>query len=105
MYWLGIIIIILGLAGIQLYSRTYRKKIAGPAEPIYIIQFRGIDSRPDILANANIAAHIKVIAENGDEYRVYSKLNDSSLKQLIRDEYNLKVSQVVVSSPAGIVFP
>ncbi|MEX2805552.1 hypothetical protein AB3329_10705 [Streptococcus sp. H31] len=101
-YWLGIIIL-LALLGLQLYSRSYRKRLTGSSESIYIIQFKNMDKRPDILANDKIAPSLELIAEKDREYRVYSKINDTALKQLIRDEYNLSSGQVVISSPNGII--
>ncbi|AND79281.1 hypothetical protein [Streptococcus pantholopis] len=103
-YWIGIITILLALLGLQLYSRSYRKKrFTGTSKSIYIIQFKNVDKRPDILANDKIAPSLELIAERDKEYRVYSKLDDTALKQLIRNEYHLSSGQVVISSPYGII--
>ena len=65
----------------------------------YLIQFKDADILPELLSNRKLRETIDVIHadSNGKNYRVYSKINDKKLQQLIVKELGLTTNQVQVT--------
>ncbi|HFU4087230.1 TPA: hypothetical protein ACGO7S_001971 [Streptococcus suis] len=70
---------------------------------LYFVKFKGINP-PDMANNAifNKVAKIKNI--KGDTYQIISTINDSNLKKLIMEEFQLSSSQVIVYYPPRLFF-
>lgn len=70
---------------------------------LYFVKFKGINP-PDMADNCifNQVAKIKNI--KGDAYQIISTINDSNLKKLIMEEFQLSSSQVIVFYPPRLFF-
>lgn len=100
MNWIILAFVII-IACVWLFSSRYQKEYYAQGEQMgcpYFIQFKDVDILPDLLANRELRETIDVIhaASNGKNYRVYSKINDKKLQQLIVKELGLITNQVQV---------
>ena len=70
---------------------------------LYFVKFKGTNP-PDMSNNAifNQVAKIKNI--KGDTYQIISTINDSNLKKLIMEEFQLSSSQVIIYYPPRLFF-
>lgn len=101
MNWIILAFVII-IAGVWLFSNRYQKEYYAQGEQMggpYLIQFKDVDILPDLLANRELRETIDVIHadSNGKNYRVYSKINDKKLQQLIVKEFGLTTNQVQVT--------
>lgn len=101
MNWIILAFVII-IAGVWLFSSRYQKEYYAQGEQMggpYLIQFKDVDILPDLLANRELRETIDVIHadSNGKNYRVYSKINDKKLQQLIVKEFGLTTNQVQVT--------
>lgn len=65
---------------------------------VYRIQFQNSLDKVNILQSKQISSHVTIAAEDKNGYIVHSDINDRMLKQLIKEEFNLKSSQFIVTS-------
>ena len=100
MNWIILAFVII-IAGVWLFSSRYQKEYYAQGEQMggpYLIQFKDVDILPELLSNRKLRETIDVIHadSNGKNYRVYSKINDKKLQQLIVKELGLTTNQVQV---------
>lgn len=100
MNWIILAFVII-IAGVWVFSSRYQKEYYAQGEQMggpYLIQFKDVDILPELLSNRKLRETIDVIHadSNGKNYRVYSKINDKKLQQLIVKELGLTTNQVQV---------
>lgn len=101
MNWIILPFVII-IAGVWVFSSRYQKEYYAQGEQMggpYLIQFKDVDILPELLSNRKLRETIDVIHadSNGKNYRVYSKINDKKLQQLIVKELGLTTNQVQVT--------
>lgn len=101
MNWIILAFVII-IAGVWVFSSRYQKEYYAQGEQMggpYLIQFKDVDILPELLSNRKLRETIDVIHadSNGKNYRVYSKINDKKLQQLIVKELGLTTNQVQVT--------
>ncbi len=101
MNWIILAFVII-IAGVWVFSSRYQKEYYAQGEQMggpYHIQFKDVDILPELLSNRKLRETIDVIHadSNGKNYRVYSKINDKKLQQLIVKELGLTTNQVQVT--------
>lgn len=65
---------------------------------VYAITFNNVDKLPDLEMDEEVMSHIDITLKNTNSYVVASDINDKSLKELLMSTFDLKASQVFVSS-------
>ena len=101
MNWIILAFVII-IAGVWVFSSRYQKEYYAQGEQMggpYLIQFKDVDIWPELPSNRKLRETIDVIHadSNGKNYRVYSKINDKKLQQLIVKELGLTTNQVQVT--------
>ena len=101
MNWIILAFVII-IASVWVFSSRYQKKYYAQGEQMggpYLIQFKDVDILPELLSNRKLRETIDVIHadSNSKNYRVYSKINDKKLQQLIEKELGLTTNQVQVT--------
>lgn len=98
--WIFLVFLII-ITVVWLFSSRYQKEYYVQGEQMggpYLIQFKDVDTLPELLTNRKLRETIDVIHADSDgkNYRVYSKINDKKLQQLIIKEFGFDTNQVQV---------
>lgn len=79
----------------RITTPTYQEK-NGKTASTYFINFKGTD-KPDIRQNSKLMDILSIKYETSDGFVVASTINDVKLRQLIMQEYQLKLKNVIVT--------
>ncbi|HEL2684523.1 TPA: hypothetical protein VB846_001522 [Streptococcus suis] len=70
---------------------------------LYFVRFKGVNP-PDLATSSVFNQVARIKRMKGDTYQIISTVSDAKLRDLIRDEFQLKSSEVVVYYPPRLFF-